>query len=136
MLNWKFYLLIILFLFILSTVWGSSYQITAYNERDVINIGLALRQKFYPHLDEHELRMFLLWDENPANQSMIYQRHRLPSAHIDDIKHIKDLSIRLAGHFQIDGLGPIEREEALWVLSNFRAIMCDRSLIKAFDVSF
>lgn len=139
MLNWKFYLFMFIVLVFLSSVWGNNdyrrVEIKHFNRKEILSLGLALRQRFYPHLDKNEVKLYLLWNAQFDNHQMMYQRFRLNESNMSDLNKIKYIALAISNNFTIE---EIEDEtmyaQAQWAIANYHKIVCDMTLSTEWDL--
>lgn len=139
MLNWKVYVFIFIILIFLSSVWGNDdfrrVEIRHFNKKEVLSLGMALRQRFYPHLDKNEVKLYLLWNANFDDQAMMYQRWRVNESNMSDLSKIKYIALSISNNFDIDTIeNDVLREQAEWATRNYHKIVCDMTLSTEWDL--
>jgi len=102
MLNWKFYLFIFIMLIFLSSVWGNDdfrrVEIKHSTKKEIPSVGMALRQRVYPHPNKNEVKLYLLWNANFADQAMMYQKSRLNGSNMRDLAKTKYIAVTKRNH--------------------------------------
>ena len=139
MLNWKFYLFVFIILIFLSSVWGNDdfrrVEIKNFNRKELLSLGMALRQRFYPHLDKNEVKLYMMWNGAFDDQYMLYQSWRMNQSNMSDLSKIKYIALSISNNFDIDTIeNDVLREQAEWATRNYHKIVCDMTLSTEWDL--
>jgi len=113
----KFFLIVLLS----CSCFGSSHE-DMRTKANVMSLGMALRARFYPHVDAKELKMILRHTGQPDDQNFIFAKYRISLEAYKEMEEIESIASIIETGASLDLLDDEQLKKAKWLSSQYLAI--------------